>query len=312
MLVFVLQRPVTAMKPRVGASSRGLPSCEHRPAPARCGENRQEKLPDTAIKSSRNSFSGDCTSSSSMGNLREEQVQALLRGDLSVIVEPLHELHEQVVLAHRMILSSRAGPCPEYEHFRATMETRRRHRTFADDQWSRTSSDMAVASGSASDSHSQRSSFLRDEQRQQQDLGTINGPSRLEYQWFRSKMRDKQRQKRERFVDDSGSCSGIGLHRKDERSVSVTGSNTRNNNENESLPSLVDDSFLQQQQQHQQHQHRSRVVNSPKRLGEVRDLLGTVLGKAPPSNSPFHFVSAKSNNSATAFSDSESIEVIFE
>jgi len=296
--------------PRVVASSRGMAGCEHRAAtpPPRC-DAQNKSPPTTSKKSPRNHCSGgsNCTDKDDLR--REQQVQALLRGDLSVIEEPLRALHEKVA-AHRMVLSSRAGPCPEYEHFRATMDTRWRRR--ADGEWSHTSSTMAVTG--ESDSVGQRSSLRTEEQQQQQTLQhleTIKEPSRPEYQRFRLKMREKQGKMRERSMDDSGLYAGSAQQSEGERSATAaavaTAASGDSRCENGSLPSLVDDSFLQHQY------HHGLAIDSPKRLGEVRELLGTVLGKAPPSSSPFHFASSsKSNNSGTTFSDTESIELVFE
>ena len=71
---------------------------------------------------------------------------------------------------------------------------------------------------------------------------------------------------------------------------------------------------------HSSHWRGSELEDCPKQLGEVRELLGTVLGKAPPSHSPFYYRGrGRSDNSFSGssgaivgLSDVESIELVFD
>jgi hypothetical protein len=68
--------------------------------------------------------------------------------------------------------------------------------------------------------------------------------------------------------------------------------------------------------------HASRVLSysagliEKKELGQVRGLIGTVLGKRPPSSSPFLYTKAKSSISSTSslldISDTDSVEIAFD
>lgn len=237
---------------------------------------------------------------------REQQVEDLLHGDMSVIEEPLRDLHQRVQAVHTRIRSlCPPGPCPEYEHFRKAIKTRRRridHERFdngphtldsveENEVMSETSSMVALA-GEASTTTS--TAMERPQSALETATADVSSSVRPEYEWFRSQIRERQRSRRreQSIVEENEAVGSVHASEGTEtRSEDDGNSSTSHNDAASASSSLMDDVLWFQQSDY-------HGEDCPKQLGQVRELLGTLLGKAPSTPSPFE--------------DTESVEVVFD
>ena len=193
---------------------------------------------------------------------REQQVQALLNGDLSCL-DSFDLLRKRPNQQSVSFESGSIGPVsryPEYEHHRAV--TRPVH---------------ARREG-AVDDHSNASSATSSVKSVKTRLITVKDP---DYLRFRKRMQAAKRHGHpplESVNPRSPHCHSEGSKRR-----------------------LRTGGF-------------SDGLREEKLLGQVKGLIGTVIGKSPPSSSPFYFTRANSSaeSSFIEFSDTESVEIVFD
>lgn len=193
---------------------------------------------------------------------REQQVQALLNGDLSCL-DSFDLSRKRSNQPSASFESGSTGPVsryPEYEHHRAVTKPVHARR------------ERAV------DDHSNASSATSSVKSAKTKLTIVKDP---DYLRFRKRMQAAKRHGRppsDRVNPRSPDC-----HPKGGKRCLRTGG------------------F-------------SDGLREEKLLGQVKGLIGTVIGKSPPSSSPFYFTRANSSaeSSFVEFSDTESVEIVFD
>ena len=266
----------------------------------------------------------------------EAKVQALLQGDMSQVESSLQELHQKFAASspittihnhsrdnhychqksghciHADTDNERPHRCPEYEHFRTVMRARRRHRhasSVADDN---------------EDSFYFEDSPPLPNHRAQKSLPP-------EYERFRSVMEEKKARQRKRQEQQQKSLSSL----RSRHSTTLPATD-------EEIFGVDNKYFAAMPHQHTDPLSSWLFDGHTKQLGEVRDLLGTVLGKTPPTPSPFLLASPRRHErgkrgslwggsssgggygssvddgsisiswGAAAFSDDRSVEIVFD
>lgn len=226
----------------------------------------------------------------------DDQVQALLRGDMS----PIMSMSPIICTTHTP--SKISSRCPEYEHFRTITKRRQRRKISNSEDYDISNDDTSTTAAVAQD----------------QCPSGHEEMTRTEYILFRNSMRQMKARRK---------VSGTGIST--DTPDSPIFDTTIQTSEERNLPHI---SNTVEQPYDGHNRCLSFSVGMPagwgdkKELGQVEGLLGTVLGRNPPSSSPFICLAyrcptrvssewSSSFSAVEALSDTEdlqSIEIVFD